>query len=90
MCQTWLKLVWDMNRDGAFTVSDIGQWIEWLFFIPGVLIVSGASKAPSIAQFFELTSQSCRGGVSTTLSMSIWICFFFVIVGAYISVKESQ
>lgn len=49
------KLAYDMNGDGAVTISDARLWTEWLLTLPGDYMVIAIMKwAPSVAHFFEL------------------------------------
>ena len=35
----WESLVWDSNADGRFTVTDVGLWLQTLFFLPGDTLI---------------------------------------------------
>jgi len=51
----WESFVWDVNSDGRFTVTDVGLWLQILFFLPGdTLIWLSLEYAPEITQFFEV------------------------------------
>lgn len=65
---------WDMNRDGAVTISDVWLWTQWIFFLPGDgLITLMVHATPSIANFFEVSYSSFGGAGSGVISGVIWL-----------------
>ena len=70
----WESLVWDGNADGQITVSDVGLWLQTLFFLPGdTLIWLSLSYAPEITQFFEVDAGQYGSTFSALLSVFIWL-----------------
>jgi DNA-binding MarR family transcriptional regulator len=70
----WESLVWDGNADGRFTVTDVGLWLQTLFFLPGdTLIWLSLHYAPEITQFFEVNSAQYGSTFSALLSVFIWL-----------------
>ena len=76
-------LALDMNLDGAFTISDVGWWLEWLFFVPGDLAIEGMFLLPWIAAFLEFTPADFGGLNSGIFSAVSWI----VAVVAYVIIS---
>lgn len=74
--------VWDMNVDGAITISDVWLWFKWLFYYPGdgmfYVMMRGAPKA---AKFFEVSAASFGGGVSGGISFITWLIAFGLLNG---------
>lgn len=53
----------DMNCDGVFTISDVGQWCVWVFFLPGDGLFWLIMQYPKIATFLELTPTAYSGWI---------------------------
>ncbi len=62
----------NMNRDGIFTISDVGAWIGWLFFYPGDLVIYGILSIEQLARFFEVTPAHYGGLFSFLFGLAIW------------------
>ena len=70
----WESLVWDGNADGRFTVTDVGLWLQTLFFLPGdTLIWFSLRYAPEITQFFEVDAAQYGSTFSALLSVFVWL-----------------
>jgi len=63
----------DMNCDGVFTISDMGLWLEWAFFLPGDGMLWTLMQLPKIATFLELTPIAYGGWISGIASAVVWI-----------------
>lgn len=63
----------DMNLDGVFTIADVGQWIGWVFFLPGDLLIEGILlSGPGLAVFLELSRADFGGVLSGIVSVMGW------------------
>ena len=62
----------DMNCDGAFTISDVLQWFEWVYFLPGDGLLWALMEWQSVATFLELTPAAYSGWFSGIVSAFIW------------------
>lgn len=70
----WESLVWDGNADGRFTVTDVGLWLQTLFFLPGdTLIWASLQYAPEITRFFEVDAGQYGSTFSALLSVFVWL-----------------
>jgi DNA-binding MarR family transcriptional regulator len=70
----WESLVWDGNADGRITVTDVGLWLQTLFFLPGdTLIWFSLQYAPEITQFFEVDAAQYGSTFSALLSVFVWL-----------------
>lgn len=69
--QRWI-LAWDMNRDGAITISDIVSIFWYLFYAPGDGLIYFCSKFQEVATFLEISPLSYYSGWSLTVSVSFW------------------
>ena len=63
----------DMNCDGPFTISDVGLWAEWAFFLPGDGLLWAAMQSQQLATFLELTPAAYSGWFSGVVSAIIWL-----------------
>lgn len=78
MGRQW-ALVWDMNYDGVFSISDVWLWFKWLYFYPGDLVMYVILQAPKLATFLEMTSDSFFGVASGVISGFVWLLLYVVI-----------
>jgi len=70
----------DMNLDGVVTISDVGLWIEWVFFLPGDLMIEGILLwGPRLAVFLELSRADFGGLGSGVVSVFGWLLVGFFI-----------
>ena len=69
----------NMNRDGIFTISDVGAWIGWLFFYPGDLVIYGILSIEQLARFFEVTPAHYGGLFSFLFGLAIWPILLLVL-----------
>jgi hypothetical protein len=62
-----------MNRDGRFTVSDVGLWITYFLFLPGDYFIGFAiNSLPDFTEFFEISFNRCHGTLSDVFGLLIW------------------
>ena len=67
----------DTNEDSIITISDVLNWISWLFFLPGDSFLFYVNKEfPNIARFFEISNDSFHGFISGFLSFFAWCAIF--------------
>jgi hypothetical protein len=64
----------DMNLDGIVTISDVGLWAKWLYFLPGDMAALVLLDTP-VGDFFEISITSLEGIGSGAL----FFCFWFVV-----------
>jgi hypothetical protein len=69
----------DMNADGVVTISDVGLWTQWFFFLPGDALLAGIMAKPELATFFEITPASYGGWSSGVMSMIAWLIVYAVL-----------
>ncbi len=74
----------DMNCDGVFTISDVGLWAEWAFFLPGDGFLWALMQWQNIAIFLELTPAAYSGWISGIFSVIIW--FLAMVIWAVLVV----
>ena len=83
--RTW-KFVKDMNRDGSFTISDVLEWFEWIFFYPGDRCIKFlVENIPGLAKFFEVSYKNYGGIFSATISALFWV---IIIVFVYVFISK--
>ena len=62
------------SRRASRTVSDIWPLIEWVFFLPGdLLVLTLMAGGPEVATFLELTTESLGGSISGVVSFMAWL-----------------
>lgn len=71
---------WDMNRDGAVSVSDIWLWIQYGFYLPGNMCLGVVAYIPGLETFFEITPASICGTAAGVISAVFWL---FLIGGIW-------
>lgn len=68
----------DMNCDGVFTISDVGLWLEWAFFLPGDGLLWAVMRgSPKMATFLEITPADYGGWSMGIISASLWLLAAF-------------
>ena len=73
--------MWDGNADGRFTVTDVGLWLQTLFFLPGdTLIWVSLRYAPEITQFFEVDAAQYGSTFSALLSVFVWLAIAVLLL----------
>lgn len=71
----------DMNFDGVTTISDVGLWIQWLYFYPGDWLLRASMKAvPTLTRFLEISQESYGGAYSGLISAIAWIMLAMAVV----------
>jgi hypothetical protein len=67
-----------MNLDGGVTITDVGLWLEHLFYLPGDLVLSlSMEHARPLADFLEIDSTLYGSLVSGVLSSILWLTATF-------------
>jgi len=82
MCSYWaIKLVGDMNGDGYFTISDIGLWVKYFFYLPGDFLVGIiVLNYPRFSRFFEIDVSWCHDFLSGLTGFVFWgLCFLMFV-----------
>lgn len=69
----------DMNSDGIFTISDVGEILYFLFFYPGDLVIY-LMIGTRVGIFFEFSSTDYGGFFSGIFSLFVW---GVVVLGIY-------
>lgn len=69
----------DANGDGAVTISDVWEWVLYVFFAPGDLLLLWIMGAPDLARFLELDASSLQGWGSGFISACVWVAFLSAI-----------
>jgi hypothetical protein len=71
------KFVSDINYSGAVTISDFREWVQWLFFYPGDVVMFLALESfPSVGRFFEVSPLSYGGIWSGIFSGLLWMLLY--------------
>lgn len=76
--QRWIIAI-DTDGDGAYTTSDLGRWLEYIFFAPGDALVWLAAKIPAISAYLQLSPDWYGGRPAGVASFAVW----FVILWSF-------
>ena len=88
MYKPWL-FEFDKNKDGIFTISDISELIKQFIFLPGdCFFYFLINFMPSIAQFFEITTNSYHGLYSGIISLAVWLSFLISVIFIYVTAAD--
>ena len=84
----WSPLAFDLNDDGAFTLTDLRIWFAELYFMPGDwLLWFLAAKLPAVAGFLDLGAGDYGGSVSGVVSACAWFLLAIGMLLAYHAVR---
>lgn len=76
----WTTFKSDINHDGKITITDVGSWFTWIFYLPGNCIVYALiTNFPNLSEFFEISSQSYNSFNSGFISVIFWLSIFLGI-----------
>jgi DNA-binding MarR family transcriptional regulator len=79
----WLPFEWDVNHDGQLTISDVGLWLQQMYFLPGDLVIWGMLQYwPEASQFLELTVADYGSSASALISVLCWLIVAIVVLVA--------
>jgi hypothetical protein len=67
---------WDFNGDGAFTISDVGIWWNYITAYPTDMIITSHT---GLSQFFELGKIAPLGFFQSAIGMLGWTILLVVI-----------
>lgn len=82
-------IAYDMNCDGVFTISDVGLWLRWAFFLPGDGLLWLLFKIwPGLATFLELTISDYGGVFSVAFSIAAWLSVLGSILQMLIELRQ--
>ena len=74
--------MYDTNGDGVITISDVINWLIWLFFLPGDSFLYFIMTAhPEVARFFEISIDNFHGFLSGIFSLIGWVLVFGIFLG---------
>ncbi len=73
---------WDFNTDGAITISDVGLWLKWLFFLPGDT-TAYFLVGTALGNFMELGAQSYGSVGSGVLSAFAWFIGYVFLLATF-------
>lgn len=67
------SFVADMNYSGSVTVTDVGLWIQWLFFYPGDIVINIMTNfLPQASDLLGISLHTYGGLISFVLSCFLW------------------
>lgn len=68
----------DITRDGAFTISDVWAWFEFIGCWPGNAAIR-ALEDTSLGRFFEISIWDLYGALAWTISVAAWLITLSVV-----------
>ncbi|PSW06582.1 hypothetical protein [Photobacterium lipolyticum] len=67
------SFVADMNYSGSVTVTDVGLWVQWLFFYPGDIVINMMTTFfPQASGLLGINNEVYGGLISFILSCFLW------------------
>ena len=76
------KIVFDLNGDGAFTISDVWEWVKWIYFAPGdyliIQLLNTEVGHTEVGRFFELSPAYIGGIARGAFSAVVLLIAFFI------------
>ncbi|MGF1757163.1 hypothetical protein L4D76_04270 [Photobacterium sagamiensis] len=67
------SFVADMNFSGSVTVTDVGLWVQWLFFYPGDIAINIMTNfIPQVSDLLGINQGVYGGLISFILSCFLW------------------
>jgi hypothetical protein len=69
------QIAWDMNGDGAVTVSDAWIWLKWIFCAPGdFLLLLFMMYGTAVALLLQIRpGSSLCSFLSVLISVTVWL-----------------
>ena len=83
--ERWIIAI-DTDGDGAYTLSDLGRWLEYIFFAPGDALVWLASRVPAVSAYLELSPDWYSTWAPGIASFAVW----FVILWSFDQFSRSS
>jgi hypothetical protein len=72
---------WDIDLDGAVTISDIWLFAKGIFLLPGNIAIEvlTAPDFKSFATFFHVTMEDRNGGWAIAISIVFWVIALSIV-----------
>lgn len=67
------RFAWDMNANGAVTITDIGLLLKFFFLLPAISATSVLSEFPALTNFFEVNCHTGTSWGGAYFSIIVWI-----------------
>ena len=77
---------WDVTGDGVFTITDVGVWLNAVFFRPGNEVLATLMET-SLGRFFEMTPEWYGGWFSGMVSAGFWLVVLWIIAYVFALVQ---
>src|SRR5690606_16206524 len=81
-----LRLVIDINRDGAYSPWEIWQAVKWVYRLPGNLLVEGLGHVPYLSTALNIQASEAtgyhrlNGSLSVSISLIFWVAVIFIVL----------
>ncbi len=66
------RFAWDMNANGAVTITDIGLLLKFFFLLPATCATLVLSAFPALANFFEVNCDTGSKWGGAIFSIIVW------------------
>jgi hypothetical protein len=69
----------DMNMDGVISISDVGLWVQYVFYLPAKIISWAIYNIEPLGRFFEMDCSTGSGIFSGLFSLFLWWFLLFLL-----------
>ena len=69
---------WDINNDGAVTISDMWLFAKGILQLPGNAAIEFLDGT-TVGTFFEISRADVNSGTATVFSVVLWLVLAFLI-----------
>jgi len=77
----WQPVDWDVNSDGDLTITDIGLWLQHIFFLPGDWLIWACLRYwPEMSRFLEVDARAYGTTISALVSVFAWLAIVVVLM----------
>jgi hypothetical protein len=77
-CQR-LEVVVDSNRDGRISVTDVVEWLQFLYYLPTRFATLAIEKSTSLAKYFDINCDTGMHWGGAIFSGVVWLLIFGLI-----------
>jgi large-conductance mechanosensitive channel len=85
------RFFYDTNGDGFITISDVINWLIWLFFLPGdSFLYFIMTVFPRSARCFEISYNNYHGFISGLVSFIVWAFIIFILLAIKVTIDEKK
>jgi hypothetical protein len=77
-CQR-LEVVVDSNRDGRISVTDVVEWLQFLYYLPTRFATLAIEKSTGLSKFFDVSCDTGTHWGGAIFAGVVWLLIFSLI-----------